>query len=150
NVATLIFLPLVGLTIWVGQYLPLDIAKWLNVTDGVALKIWDVALLVYCLVAGVVPGWMLLQPRGPLGGYFLYAALLGGGLGLMISGETITYDALPPTAAGWELMFPMLFITIACGACSGFHSMIASGTTSKQLRLETDARPIGYGAMLLE
>ena len=71
----------------------------------------------------------------------------------MFGGFTIQYDAFN----GWdavgksgETFFPFLFITIACGACSGFHSLIASGTTSKQLRRETDARPIGYGAMLLE
>jgi carbon starvation protein len=107
--------------------------------------------LAYCLVAAVVPVWLLLQPRGFLGGYFLYAALLGGGLGLLLSGEPITY----PAFLGWEsaagqTLFPILFITVACGACSGFHAMIASGTTSKQLRRETDARPIGYGSMLLE
>ncbi len=151
NLATLIFLPLVGLSIWAGQYLPLDVQQWFNVSESSAHKIWDVVLLAYCLIAAVVPVWALLQPRGHLGGYFLYAVLLGGAAGLLVSGSTITY----PAFTGWvtpkgDTLVPMLFILIACGACSGFHAMIASGTTSKQLKRETDARAIGYGSMLLE
>src|SRR4029078_7251004 len=99
--------------------------------------------------------WMLLQPRGHLGGFFLYAALGAGAIGLAVGGETTKYDMF----RGFEVAqkdgsqappIPLLFIMVACGACSGFHSLIASGTTSKQLRVETDARAIGYGAMLLE
>ena len=154
NLATLIFLPLVGLTIYAGPYLPIDLAGWFDLSDQQAHKLWDVLLLAYCLIAGVVPMWALLQPRGHLGGYFLYVALAAGGIGLLFSGLPIQY----PAFTGWHVtvagktqsLFPMLFITIACGACSGFHALIASGTTSKQLKLETDARPIGYGAMLLE
>jgi len=121
-----------------------------------ARKVWSVALLIYCLVAGVVPVWLLLQPRGHLGGYFLYFALGAGALGILFGGLEIKY----PYFLGWQkvnengvvvaTLFPILFITVACGACSGFHSLIASGTTSKQLRKETDAKPVGYGAMLLE
>jgi len=155
--ATLVFLPLVGLAIWGGQQLPFDLARLLGTTDLAAQKIWGVALLVYCVVAAMVPMWLLLQPRGHLGGCFLYVALAGGVIGLvasdrLVAGEgTIRYPAFTSwqTAKAGDLV-PMLFITIACGACSGFHSLIASGTTSKQLRHETDARPIGYGAMLLE
>jgi carbon starvation protein len=114
-----------------------------------------VTLLVYCLIASVAPMWLLLQPRGHLGGYFLYIALFAGMLGIMLGGKTIQY----PEFRGFEIaasdgslqpLFPLLFITIACGACSGFHSIIASGTTSKQLQTEPDSRLIGYGAMLLE
>ena len=98
--------------------------------------------------------WLLLQPRGHLGGYFLYVALFGGALGLAFSNDAITYPAFKGwevvTQGGTQTLFPVLFITIACGACSGFHSLIASGTTSKQLNREGDARLIGYGAMLLE
>ncbi|HWA99724.1 MAG TPA: carbon starvation CstA family protein [Pirellulales bacterium] len=154
NMATLIFLPLVGVAIWLGQKIPFDVAALLGIADGEARKVWDVGLLVYCLVAAVVPVWMLLQPRGHLGGYFLYVALAAGALGLMVGGAEVKY----PMFRGFEVtdngqtrsLFPLLFITIACGACSGFHSLIASGTTSKQLSKETDARTIGYGAMLLE
>ncbi len=151
NAATLIFLPLVGVAIWIGQYIPLDLAKLLNTTDGQAQKVWDVALLFYCVIASVAPLWILLQPRGHLGGFFLYVALLGGAAGLIVSNAEIQYPAFRGwQAASGETLAPMLFITIACGACSGFHSLIASGTTSKQLRRETDARVIGYGSMLLE
>ncbi|MFO0901178.1 MAG: carbon starvation CstA family protein [Pirellulales bacterium] len=165
--ATVIFLPLVGLAIWIGQQpgWGLDIAAmWQGANpeltpeaaQATARKTWDVLLLGYCLVAGAIPVWLLLQPRGHLGGYFLYIALAGGMLGLVLGGlfepsEGIKYPKfLGWTSASGATLFPMLFITIACGACSGFHSLIASGTTSKQLRRETDARPIGYGTMLLE
>lgn len=155
NWATAIFLPLVALTIYVGPLMPFDLAKILGKTEAEAHKVWDVALLVYCLVAAMVPVWLLLQPRGHLGGYFLYVALGGGAIGLIIScltGKTgVQYESfLGWTTAKGASIFPLLFITIACGACSGFHSLIASGTTSKQLRRETDARVIGYGSMLLE
>jgi len=158
--ATVIFLPLVGVAIWLGQKIPFDVEglflSWNPTWSGpqaevAALKTWDVALLVYCFIASIVPVWILLQPRGHLGGYFLYAALAAGAVGVILGGKAVEF----PAFRGWttpkgQTLFPVLFITIACGACSGFHSMIASGTTSKQLRRETDARTIGYGAMLLE
>jgi carbon starvation protein len=156
--ATIIFLPLVGLAIWLGPKIPLDLAAWLDVDTAKAAKIWGIALLAYCVIASVMPMWLLLQPRGHLGGYFLYAALAAGALGIIVGGitgaATIEYDAF----VGWtsspihnsQPLWPILFITIACGACSGFHCLIASGTTSKQLRREGDAKVIGYGAMLLE
>ena len=159
--ATAVFLPLVGVAIWGGQKIPLDLAGLLGTSDATAQKIWGVALLAYCLVAAMVPMWMLLQPRGHLGGCFLYVALAGAALGLVASDRALggvfggDSSIRYPAFTGWQAksgqhLVPMLFITIACGACSGFHSLIASGTTSKQLRRETDARPIGYGAMLLE
>jgi carbon starvation protein len=156
--ATIIFLPLVAASIWLGQQprFQLDITPLAHMigfqgTDAeAAIKTWDLLLLAYCCIASVVPMWLLLQPRGQLGGYFLYAALAAGALGLLMGGGEIKL----PAFIGWETpkgdLFPMLFVIIACGACSGFHSLIASGTTSKQLKTETDARPIGYGAMLLE
>jgi carbon starvation protein len=159
--ATAVFLPLVGLAIWGGQKIPFDLAQLLGTSDATAQKIWGVLLLAYCLVAAMVPMWLLLQPRGHLGGCFLYVALAGAAIGLIVSDRTLAGlfggDATIryPAFTGWQTqngqsLVPMLFITIACGACSGFHSLIASGTTSKQLRRETDARPIGYGTMLLE
>ncbi|MCA9093417.1 MAG: carbon starvation protein A [Planctomycetaceae bacterium] len=151
--ATIIFLPLVAVSIGVGQYIPLDLTKLLALeSDNDARKVWDAILLVYCVVASVIPMWLLLQPRGHLGGYFLYAVLFAGAAGLVFGGKTIEYPALIPEAINGPNggLFPILFITIACGACSGFHSIIASGTTSKQLKLETDAKPVGYGSMLLE
>ena len=149
--ATAIFLPLIGVAIWAGQHIPLDLAGALGTSEAGATRLWDVLLLGYCFIASIVPMWILLQPRGHLGGYFLFAALMGGLLGVVLGGRTVQY----PAFIGWATaqgvpLFPMLFITIACGACSGFHALVASGTTSKQLRKETDATPIAYGSMLLE
>ena len=149
--ATVIFLPLVGVAIWVGQYIPLDLASGFGMNDNQAQKTWDVLLLIYCFVASIVPMWILLQPRGHLGGFFLYIALAGGMLGIIFGGKPVEY----PAFTGWvtakgEPLFPLLFILIACGACSGFHAIVASGTTSKQLKTEKDAKLIGYGGMLLE
>lgn len=148
--ATIIFLPLVGFAIWVGPYIPIDIQSLLGISAGSAQKIWNVFLLAYCFAASLIPVWLLLQPRGHLGGYFMYASLLTAGLGLMFGGFKISYPAfIPPTGASAG-MFPILFVTVACGACSGFHALVGSGTTSKQLKTESDAKKIGYGAMLLE
>lgn len=176
--ATVLFSGLVIGAIIVGPYAQFDAAQLVyhpsggepaNVYDAVAAndaeaiatvsharKGWDVVLLIYCLAAGVAPVWLILQPRGQLGGYFLYAALAAGAIGLLIGGASIQYPAFRgfsiPKPIGGELqpLFPLLFIMIACGACSGFHSLIASGTTSKQLKTETDARVVGYGTMLME
>jgi carbon starvation protein len=149
--ATVIFLPLVGVAIGVGKYIPFSLDTLLGVEKSTAVKIWDVALLAYCFVAALVPMWFLLQPRGHLGGYFLYAVLISGAAGLVVGGKAVQYPAvLGWTAASGDPLFPFLFILIACGACSGFHAIVASGTTSKQLQRETDAKGIGYGAMLLE
>jgi carbon starvation protein len=155
---------LMALIIWKSP----DIAGWLA-THGLPFmntqgwdaprltKRWDQVLLVYCFIASVVPMWALLQPRGVIGATFLYAALFFGVAGTLVGGwnSSGTLAIQWPAFKGWwssggELLFPFLFITIACGACSGFHSIVASGTTSKQVRRESDVKPIAYGAMLLE
>lgn len=126
--------------------------------SGSALaKNWSLWLLVYCFIASVVPMWLLLQPRGVIGATFLYAALAFGIVGTLVGGWrtdgtlAIRWPAYTGfTAANGAMLFPILFITIACGACSGFHSIVASGTTSKQIASERHVKPIGFGAMLLE
>lgn len=152
--ATLIFLPLVGASIWAGQYLPLSLDTMLGIAPLSAAKIWSVFILGYCLVAAMLPIWMLLQPRGHLGGYFLYAALAAAGIGLAFGGFQVQYPAFTKPFDGMGAtffpMFPILFITVACGACSGFHSLVSSGTSSKQIRKESDCKSVGYGMMLLE
>jgi len=155
--ALVIFLPLVAVAIWVGKYMPINLPGIDPTNVALGQKVWGVIILVYCLIASVVPMWALLQPRGALGGYFLYAALLTAAIGVIFGGYPIQYPAFTKLAMDgsmgsgfWFPMFPLLFITIACGACSGFHSLVSSGTTSKQLEKESDAKPIGYGAMLLE
>ncbi len=133
--ATIIFLPLVGLSIWVGQYIPLNMPAILGLAPQ---KVWNIIVLIYCFVAAVVPVWALLQPRGHLGGYFLYASLIIAFIGVIFGGYTIQYPAFNPKGLEasdfWPAMFPVLFITVACGACSGFHSLVSSGTTSKQIK----------------
>lgn len=129
----------------------IDSTRHYNQAVVSAQTFWNVTLLIYCVVASLIPMWLLLQPRGHLGGYFLYVVLAAGFLGIVFGGKATQY----PAFVGWYSekgapIFPLLFITIACGACSGFHSIIASGTTSKQLKKESDARVVGYGSMLLE
>lgn len=122
---------------------------------------WIWILLAYALVASVTPVWILLQPRDYLSSFLLYATVLGGGLGILVGsaqgGLQVTWPAVvsPSDPVFQEVarlgpLFPVLFVTVACGACSGFHSIVSSGTTAKQLRCETDARRIGYGGMLVE
>jgi len=152
--ATVIFLPLVGLAIWAGPHIPIDLTSLLGLSAASAQKAWSVFILAYCFVASIIPVWMLLQPRGHLGGYFLYAALITCAIGLIGGGFKVSYPAFTRAAEGpaafWFPMFPLLFITVACGACSGFHALVGSGTTSKQLARESDAKFIGYGMMLME
>ncbi len=150
--ATVVFLPLVLFIVWLGPNLP---ASWLEALAGVSGKQWDAILLGYCFVASVIPMWLLLQPRGYLGGWLLYLTVAVGLVGALSGRFGIRYDAVVSQEPGGLFggllpMMPFLFITVACGACSGFHGVVSSGTTSKQLARETDARRIGYGAMLLE
>ncbi len=153
NWATAIFMPLVLVTIWAGPYFPLEMPGLLGLTP---LKTWDVMLLGYCFVASVIPVWAMLQPRGFLGGYFLTVTIAAAFLGIVAGTFTgglpeIQYPAYTSFMPKENFpMFPILFVTIACGACSGFHAIISSGTSSKQLRVESDARPVAIGSMLLE
>ncbi len=143
--ATAVFLPLVLLSIWFGQYFPLVLP------GGNSQQGWNWILLIYCFAASVIPVWLLLQPRGYLGGFFLYATLAAGIVGLFLGGEKILYPAfLGFTSPKGLPLFPILFVTVACGACSGFHGIVSAGTTSKQIARETDCHMVGYGGMLLE
>lgn len=151
NLVTAVTLPVLFLIIWMGPRMPESL---LSAISGISAKQWDVVILAYCFVASLAPLWILLQPRGYLGGWFLYLTIAAGLLGALFGGYAIQYPALNlegfHSAANAKPLIPVLFITIACGACSGFHSIICSGTTSKQLEKESDARRIGYGTMLLE
>ena len=113
---------------------------------------WAVVILIYCVVASLLPVWALLQPRGYLGGFVLYTAIAVGVVGIFFGGYTIQQPAFKSFDVGGltGMLFPFLFVTIACGACSGFHGLVCSGTTSKQIDKETHARPVGYGGMLAE
>ena len=122
---------------------------------------WMIVVGIYILVASVTPVWILLQPRDYLSSFLLYfmmiVAVVGiigsglmGGAQMDIPAFTGFKDTLAPTGSSLGYMFPALFVTIACGAISGFHSLVGSGTTAKQLSSEKDARPIAYGGMLIE
>lgn len=127
-----------------GYYLPIA----LPVQN--AEKWWTVILLIYGMIASVTPVTLLLQPRDHLAGAMLYLGMLFGLLGIIITRPDMKAPMVISfsTSIGW--MWPMLFVTIACGAISGFHSLVSSGTTSKQLPHTRDARVIGYGAMIME
>ena len=148
---TLAFLPLILLAVWIGPHLPASVLAFFG---NISAKQWGAILLVYCFVASIIPMWLLLQPRGYLGGWLLYLTIIIGLVGALLGRFKIEYPAFNLSGlhsiTNGKLLFPFLFITIACGACSGFHALVSSGTTSKQLNKESDAYCIGYGAMLLE
>ena len=142
--STIIFVPLVFALAWMGTVFS-ELFVFSHIT-------WSVIILIYCVVASLVPVWFLLQPRGYLGGFVLYTALAVGVIGIFFGG----YEIKQPYFNSWNfggmtgMLFPFLFVTIACGACSGFHGLVCSGTTSKQIDKESHTRPVGYGAMLAE
>ncbi len=118
---------------------------------------WMWIIGVYITVASVTPVWILLQPRDYLSSFLLYAMLIVAVVGIVGAHPDINPDLFPAYAGfavdngnGVQYLFPILFTTVACGAISGFHSLVSSGTTSKQLDKESDAKPIAYGGMLLE
>ena len=121
-------------------------------------KTWMIIVGIYIAVASVTPVWILLQPRDYLSSFLLYAMMAVALVGVILSHAQLGgADGLPAVTSfavdngnGVQYMFPVLFTTVACGAISGFHSLVSSGTTSKQLDKETDAKPIAYGGMLLE
>lgn len=126
--------------IWAGLKFPLQLS----------FDIWVIILMAYVWIASVTPVWILLQPRDYLNSFLLYALVGGGVVGIIFANPTINLASFTglKTSAGW--IFPVLFVTVACGAISGFHSLVASGTTAKQLNKERDAKIVGYGGMLIE
>jgi carbon starvation protein len=125
--------------------------KLMCASAGSAQQAWTVLLLVYSFVASVLPVWLLLQPRDHISTGILFFGMVFGFLGLVLLRPTMQSPALVAfdgAKQGW--LWPMLFVVIACGAISGFHSLVSSGTTAKQLSRMWDARPIGYGAMIME
>ena len=151
---TVIFVPATLGAVWLGT----KISTALVLPVDNPQRVWGLLILAYCFVASLLPVWLLLQPRGYLGGFVLYIVLAVGVIGIFFGGlrfpgEIViqqpawkSFDAGGPVG----MLFPFLFVTIACGACSGFHGLVCSGTTSKQIANETHTRQVGYGAMLLE
>lgn len=141
--ATVVFVPLAVLCAWCGTYT----SGWFDL----GYTSWAFIIILYCGISSVLPVWLLLQPRGFLGGFLLYIVLILGVIGIFFGDYTIQQPAFKEAATGVNgSLFPFLFVTIACGACSGFHGIVCSGTTSKQIDKETHCHPIGYGAMLAE
>ncbi|MBQ0162378.1 MAG: carbon starvation protein A [Treponema sp.] len=130
------------------------LAIWFGLNFGFAMTrtAWIIFIGVYIAVASLIPVWIMLQPRDYLSSFLLYAMMLVAVVGIIIStGNKDLNFALPAfNSAMAPKMFPALFITVACGACSGFHSLISTGTSSKQLDNEKNAKAIGYGSMLIE
>ena len=126
----------------------------LNFGFAMSRTAWIVFIGLYIAIASLVPVWILLQPRDYLSSFLLYAMIALALVGIVSSPITGSATFTIPAFTGWKTglgtMFPALFITVACGACSGFHSLISTGTSSKQLDNEKNAKAIGYGSMLIE
>ena len=122
----------------------------LSLSAEAASTVWIVILMLYGAVAAVLPVWLLLQPRDYIGYWILAFGMLAGIVGLFIVHQPITSPPFIAKSGAKGPMWPMLFIMVACGAVSGFHSLVSSGTTSKQLDKESHARPVVFGAMITE
>jgi carbon starvation protein len=149
--ATVLGLLAVGGLLVVGHEFPPSVP---HVAGLAPQTLWILVLLAYCYAASVLPVQYLLQPRDYLSSYVLFATIGLGFAGILVAGpsfQSASYHAFRPT--DWPLagpLWPLMFVTIACGAISGFHSVVSSGTTCKQLPSEAYACRIGYGAMLTE
>ena len=140
-IATIVGVILLFCSIPVGNLFPIQLDNFS----------WQLILFGYIFVASTVPVWILLQPRDYLNSFFLYALMFGGLVGIFFAGPTINipaFNSFSLDKVGY--LFPALFVTVACGAISGFHSIVGSGTTAKQLNKETDGKIVGYGGMLIE
>ncbi len=125
-------------------------AEIFPILGEISVLTWVWILLIYSFAASVLPVWLLLQPRDYLNSHQLVTGLVALALGLVFLQPMIVAPALNANPEGPPPLIPFLFVTIACGAISGFHGLVASGTTSKQVSQMSHARPIGYGGMLAE
>lgn len=131
----------------VGTYYPISLNQYVGSSD---LLVWIIFLMIYCFFASVLPVWMLLQPRDFINSHQLIIGLLLMVVGLIITHPPVVAPFFNPHPNGAPPWFPFLFITIACGAISGFHGLVSGGTTSKQVKNWKDTKFIGYGGMLGE
>ncbi len=139
-VASIVGVLLLAACVALGLAFPIELPK----------TFWIIFVFVYIMVASVTPVWILLQPRDYLSSFLLYFMIIAAVIGIFGAHPVVSVPAFIGFKVGSNYMFPTLFITIACGAISGFHSLIGSGTTSKQLDNEKDALMVGYGSMLIE
>ena len=131
------------------------IALGLNFPMYLNLGVWHIIIFVYILIASVTPVWALLQPRDYLNSYLLIFMIVGAVIGVFVANPACNLDAftafaIPDANGNPQYLFPILFVTIACGAVSGFHSLVSSGTASKQIKNEKNMLPVSFGAMLME
>mgnify|MGYP000971007387 FL=1 len=140
KIGTVVGVIVLFLCVYLGYLFPIQLS----------LNTWIVIMMVYIFAASTAPVWILLQPRDYLNSFLLYAMIAGAVIGIVIFHPSIQLPAVTAFDVNGQYMFPMLFVIVACGAISGFHSLVGSGTTSKQIDNEQDSRLIGYGAMLIE
>ena len=131
------------------------IALGLNFPMYLNLSVWHIIIFAYILIASVTPVWALLQPRDYLNSYLLIFMIVGAVIGVFVANPACNLDAftafaIPDANGNPQYLFPILFVTIACGAVSGFHSLVSSGTASKQIKNEKNMLPVSFGAMLME
>ena len=141
--------------------------KWVNTVIAIAMLVvavviglnfpvyltretWHLFIFAYIFIASVVPVWALLQPRDYLNSYLLIFMIVGAVVGIFVSNPSCNLQAFTSFNVDGQYMFPILFVTIACGAVSGFHSLVSSGTASKQIKNERNMLPVSFGAMLME
>ena len=144
-IPSLIGVGLLYLSILLGQVFPIDLSPVASAIGLEVRTLWVIILFAYTFIASRLPVWFLLQPRDYINSHQLFIALGVIFLGVLVGFDRIVAPAInTDLPAGSPFWFPFLFITIACGAISGFHSLVSSGTTSKQLDNEEDARYVGY------
>lgn len=141
--------------------------KWINTAIAIVMLIgaivlglyfpmyisqstWHIIVFIYVLIASVAPVWALLQPRDYLNSYLLVAMILAAIVGVFVAQPAVNLPPFTSFVVNGQSMFPILFVTIACGAVSGFHSLVSSGTASKQIKNEKNMLPVSFGAMLME
>ncbi len=140
-IASIIGVVLMYFFVYLGKFIPINIGY----------NLWVIILLGYAFIASVTPVTLLLQPRDYLTSYLLYGLIIAAVIGIFIANPEVKMDNdIVFKSPDLGYIFPVLFVTVACGAISGFHSLVASGTTSKQLNKESDAKIVGYGGMLIE
>ncbi len=144
-----------GVNVWVGTVFALVLMVGLIIVGDLVpvpatYEFWLVFSLIYCFMAATLPVWVLLQPRDYLSMYILIAGLGLAFVSLLVLQPEITGPAFVTFDSAKGPLWPILFITVACGAVSGFHSVVSSGTTAKQLRKESDGRKVAFGGMLTE
>ena len=147
--ASLIFVPVLFFLTWFGTVIPFDLVAIVGSAKA-ANAIWICGLLYYAAIASIIPVWLLLQPRDYLNSYLLYGMMILGFAGVVCAKPDLALPAMHVNNGFIPNVMPLLFVTIACGACSGFHALVASGTSAKQIDKEAHALPVAYGGMLIE